>query len=38
MREWKKLKRRKIKVDNIKNQVNQKIFRQKNQKKRKKVS
>ena len=27
MREWKKIKRRKIKVDNLKNQVNRKIIR-----------
>ena len=38
MREWKKLKRRKIKVDNAKNQINQKIFRQKQQKNKKKAS
>ena len=41
MREWKKLKRRKIKVDNVKNQLNRKDFHQKQQKlkgKKQKVS
>ena len=32
MREWKKIKRRKIKVDNLKNQVNRKIIRVKQEK------
>jgi hypothetical protein len=34
MREWKKIKRRKRKVDNLKNQVNRKFIRIKQQKKR----
>ena len=34
MREWKKIKRRKIKMDNLKNQVNRKIIRVKQEKNR----